>query len=596
MDTFLKVKTIEKKDKTIKDVLLDKLSEGLVVVDENGDIVYSNNLANQIMNTGLFGPIDIVCKNVKEVEYNGHTYKSSFEKFGDNINFKGTVAVLTDVIGQDEASRQIALLNERLEHANNFKNSFMANMSHEVRTPIHAIIGFAELINKEEVPEEVKEQVNMIKESSYSLLAIINDVLDLSKLESNKMELVCSNYYISYVIRDIEATFSLLANRKGLEFHMHLDDNIPSNMYGDKIRLRSILLNLLNNAIKFTKEGRVDFYIRVMKINEDKVTLQFEVRDTGIGIKSEDLERIFESFSKFDLDKSGATEGRGLGLSLAKGYTELMGGTIKVNSEYGVGSSFVITVDQRIIDASPVDMSIVNARKNRDEHKFKIRDYKVLVVDDNPINLTVADGLMKAYGLIADRAGGGREAVKKCAENEYDIIFMDQMMPELDGIMAQYEIRKISDYYANECKIVVLTADAMAGVRDRLISQGFDEYLCKPLEIHRLETVLKKFVPADCIVYEDEEEKEKSAEKAEKVLDQINVCDGEEWTKDNLSQVAKEMITFLEERDFEQLFELMDNVNSKSKGPKTAAVFSKIDGALNDMDMDALSSLLGEMA
>ena len=596
MDTFLKVKTIEKKDKTIKDVLLDKLSEGLVVVDENGDIVYSNNLANQIMNTGLFGPIDIVCKNVKEVEYNGHTYKSSFEKLGDNINFKGTVAVLTDVIGQDEASRQIALLNERLEHANNFKNSFMANMSHEVRTPIHAIIGFAELINKEEVPEEVKEQVNMIKESSYSLLAIINDVLDLSKLESNKMELVCSNYYISYVIRDIEATFSLLANRKGLEFHMHLDDNIPSNMYGDKIRLRSILLNLLNNAIKFTKEGRVDFYIRVMKINEDKVTLQFEVRDTGIGIKSEDLERIFESFSKFDLDKSGATEGRGLGLSLAKGYTELMGGTIKVNSEYGVGSSFVITVDQRIIDASPVDMSIVNARKNRDEHKFKIRDYKVLVVDDNPINLTVADGLMKAYGLIADRAGGGREAVKKCAENEYDIIFMDQMMPELDGIMAQYEIRKISDYYANECKIVVLTADAMVGVRDRLISQGFDEYLCKPLEIHRLETVLKKFVPADCIVYEDEEEKEKSAEKAEKVLDQINVCDGEEWTKDNLSQVAKEMITFLEERDFEQLFELMDNVNSKSKGPKTAAVFSKIDGALNDMDMDALSSLLGEMA
>lgn len=506
MAGFFKKQEAEKNNKPneiVKDILLDNLPEGIIAADDTGEIIYCNQLGQEIINHGLFGPIDIVSRNSKEFEYMGRNFEARYTRIPQSTGIKGVIATLVDTIGTTQQANEIAELNHKLEKANGFKAAFLANMSHEIRTPIHAIIGFAELIMKKNISEDVKSQIDMIKDSSYSLLAIINDVLDLSKLESGRMELVCSNYYISYVIRDIEATYSLLASRKGLKFEMHLDDNIPSSMYGDKIRLRGALLNILNNAVKFTKEGHIDFSIHVLEKRDGIVTLQFIVKDTGIGIKREDIDRIFESFSKFDINNNYSVEGRGLGLSIAKGYMDLMGGTIAVKSEYGVGSTFTITVDQKIINDAPVDMKIVNARKKKDNEKFTIKNYKALVADDNPVNLTVADGLMKAYGINVDKAGGGREAVDMCMNTEYDIIFMDQMMPEVDGVMAMKEIRKISDFYANESKIIVLTADAMAGVRDRLMSEGFDEYLCKPLEIHRLESMFTKFVPEECFVYGD---------------------------------------------------------------------------------------------
>ena len=496
---FKKQKTeeIDIKD-NVKSMLLDENPEGIIAADENGNILYGNRLGNELMNMGLFGPIDIVSRNTKEFNYKDKTFTARYKRIPEESGIKGTIAYLTDKAEEEARNAKITELEGMLEHANGFKEAFLANMSHEIRTPIHAIIGFSEIMMKQNASEDLKEQINMIKNSSYSLLAIINDVLDLSKIESGKMELVNSNYYISYIIRDIEATFSLLAFRKGIKFEMHIADNIPCYIYGDKIRLRGTLFNILNNAIKFTKEGRVDFYIRVIDKKDGNATLEFEIKDTGVGIKIEDLDKIFESFSKFDINNNYAIEGRGLGLSIAQGYMDLMGGKIEVDSEYGVGSTFTVTVDQKIIDETPVDMNIVNARKQVAD-KFAISDYKALVVDDNSVNLTVAEGLMSTYKLKVDKASGGQLAIDKCKENKYDIIFMDQMMPEVDGIMAMKEIRKINDFYANECKIIVLTADAMAGVRDRLMAEGFDEYLCKPLEIHRLEALLKKFVPEENI-------------------------------------------------------------------------------------------------
>lgn len=485
-------------EEKVKALLLDDNPEGIIAASENGNIIYSNKLGREMMELGLFGPIDIVSKNTKEFVYKDRTYEARYTKLPDSSGIKGTIAYLVDTIGETKQANEIAELKVKLEKANNFKAAFLANMSHEIRTPIHAIIGFAEIMMKQNVSEDVKNQIDMIKNSSYSLLAIINDVLDLSKLEAGKMELVNSNYYISYIIRDIEATFSLLAYRKNIKFEMHIDDDIPCYIYGDKIRIRGTLSNILNNAIKFTKEGRVDFYIHALEKKNGQVTLQFEIKDTGVGIKKEDQERIFESFSKFDINNNYSIEGRGLGLSIAKGYMDLMDGSIAVKSEYGVGSTFTVTVKQKIVDDSPVDMNIVNARKKATE-KFIINDYKALVVDDNAVNLTVAEGLMSTYKLKVDKAGGGREAIDKCMANKYDIIFMDQMMPEVDGIMAMQEIRKINDFYANECKIIVLTADAMVGVRDRLLNEGFNEYLSKPLEIHRLEAILRQFVPSEYI-------------------------------------------------------------------------------------------------
>ena len=475
--------------------VMEYVSEGVVVTADNGDVIYSNELGKAIMDAGLFGPIDIVSRNYKTLTYKGMEYKSSYRVLPHESGIKGIVAILTNASNDAEQTKELAETREELKKAYGFKSAFLANMSHEIRTPIHAIIGFSEMILKQNIDDKVKEEINMIKDSSYSLLAIINDVLDLSKIESGKLELVNVNYYISYIIRDIEATYSLLAARKNLKFNMHLDDDIPSYLHGDKIRLRGALLNILNNAVKYTNEGRIDFSIKVLEKKNDVVTLSFEVKDTGIGIKREDIPKLFESFARFDIEKNYSVEGRGLGLSIAKGYLDLMGGKIEVTSEYGVGSTFSVIVDQQIVDASPVDMKIVNARKNKENKALKVHDYRALVVDDNPLNLKVADGLMKTYGLLVDKASGGKEAIDLCMNNEYNIIFMDQMMPEVDGIMAMKSIRKISDYYRDECIIIVLTADAMAGVRDRLLKEGFDEYISKPLEIHRLEAMLKRFVP-----------------------------------------------------------------------------------------------------
>lgn len=496
------------KTDSVKDLILDKLDEGLIAVNEVGDIVYANSLGQAFLDAGVFGPIDIVSERAKEISYEGKTYLPRYEKLVKDDEVCGIFVSLKDTVGDDENKKKIEELTQSLERAVAFKSNFLANMSHEVRTPIHAIVGFSEMMIKEDIPDKVKEQADMIKDSSYSLLAIINDVLDLSKLEAGKMELVYSNYYISYVIRDIEATYNMLASRKGIKFNMHLDKNIPSSLYGDKIRLRGILFNILNNAVKFTSEGSIDFYIHVAEKTKDRVTFKFEIKDTGIGIKKEIQDSIFEPFSKFDVGDLYA-EGRGLGLSIAKGYLDMMGGKVEVKSEFGVGSTFIVTVDQKIVDDAPLDMDIVNSRKKKNTGKMVISGYSTLVVDDNPVNLTVADGLMKSYGLVADKASGGSEAIERCKEKKYDIVFMDQMMPEVDGITAMKEIRATNAYYADECKIVVLTADAMTGVRDRLIKEGFDEYLCKPLEINRLDAILRKFVPEDNISYAETEQKEK---------------------------------------------------------------------------------------
>ena len=681
------------------------------------------------MEKGLFGPIDIVSRNTKEFIYKDKTYEAKYSRIPDSYNIKGTIAYLVDRAEEEKKLKEVFELQDKLEKANSFKASFLANMSHEIRTPIHAIIGFSEIMMKQNVSDDIKDQIDMIKNSSYSLLAIINDVLDLSKIESGKMELVNSNYYVSYIIRDIEANFSLLAFRKGIKFNMHLADNIPCNIYGDKIRLRGTLFNILNNAIKFTKEGSVDFYIQVLEKKDSVVTLQFVVKDTGIGIRPEDKDRIFESFSKFDIDHNASVEGRGLGLSIAKGYMDLMGGTIEVDSEYGVGSTFTITVNQKIVDDTPVDMDIVNARKKNSE-KFAISNFKALVVDDNLVNLTVAEGLMSTYKLKVDKAPGGQEAIDRCKENQYDIIFMDQMMPEVDGVMAMHEIRKINDFYENECKIIVLTADAMAGVRDRLMEEGFDEYLCKPLEIHRLEAVLKQFVPADLIsVIEkssgikvehvdaditgatiDEEyeitqlsdrlgipieifkkkimdcggqlsdyvaicetaarsyeerinkmresqavgdydrytitvhslkssvarlgamkiaEEAKEHEEAGKnkdyelidlrmnsLIDEYlafmqkvkvyvlgisdeqpkatNISADAEWTKEELTKVARRISSLVEAYDFAAIYELLDSISELKMGPETKAIFDGFSDVMGDMDIDALKIKLGE--
>lgn len=482
-------------DALIKEIIKNDTQEGILILDKQGEILFCNKLVDDFLEQKLFCPEDILAKKMLQVTYRESVYETVYKDGMKEIPGGAFTVLFQNVSEHILRMKELAQLQEKVEEISNFKSAFLANMSHEIRTPIHAIIGFVELMMRENPGLEMMEKLSLIKSSSYSLLAIINDVLDISKIESGKMELVNTTYYISYLFRDIEATFSLMAAKKGLSFSMLLDDNIPACLYGDKVRIRGVLFQILNNAVKFTRTGEIQFHVHVLEKSDEKVKLAFEVRDTGSGIRQEDLAKLFESFRRFDIRNDYSIEGIGVGLSIANGYVKLMGGEIKVESAYGKGSEFTVILEQKVMDDAVLDTRILQAHKELPSKKFQIAKCQVLVVDDNPVNLQVADGLMKSYGLTVDKASGGREAVEACRQKKYDMIFMDEMMPEVDGIAAMRQIRAISEYYAKKTRIIVLTADAMSGARDRLMADGFDEYLCKPLEMHRLEEMFRRFVP-----------------------------------------------------------------------------------------------------
>lgn len=458
------------------------------------------------------------------------------DPYGDII---GYIIIVTDLSERISTMQKLEEAVREADAANQAKSTFLANMSHEIRTPMNAIIGFSELCLKMEPGQQVKEYVEDIKDSSENLLAIINDLLDISKIESGKMELVCNDYYIGTVFRDVYVIISSQAKKKGLEFHMVLAPDIPCKLYGDKIRLRGVLINLLNNAVKYTKEGAVSMEARVLKQEGDVVTLEFKIADTGIGIRESEQKRIFESFSQVDYKAHYGVEGTGLGLAIVKGYVELMNGDISVESTYGEGSVFTAVIEQKVIDANPIEKLEERAADSANDFSLggiKMPGVKVLVVDDNQINLKVAGSTLMYYGLQVDTASSGAEAIELCRKNRYAIVFMDQMMPQMSGTEAMREIRKLDAHYSHggACKIIVLTANAVTGIRTQMIEEGFDEYLGKPMNYKQLERLFRKYIPAEQIVFEIDEEADAKDESADsggtrelgKMLPQVDIDEG----------------------------------------------------------------------
>lgn len=478
--------------------------------------------------------VDAVCRS-------NHVYCSLavskiHDLYGDII---GYIIIVTDLSERISVMQKLEEAVREADAANQAKSTFLANMSHEIRTPMNAIIGFSELCLKMELGQQVREYVEDIKDSSENLLAIINDLLDISKIESGKMELVCNDYYIGTVFQDVYVIINSQAKKRGLEFHMILAPDIPCKLYGDKIRLRGVLINLLNNAVKYTKEGSVSLETRVVKQEGDIVTLEFKVADTGIGIREGEQERIFESFSQVDHKVHYGVEGSGLGLAIVKGYVELMNGEITVESTYGEGSVFTAVIEQKVIDASPIEKLEERAANSANDFSLggiKMPGIKVLVVDDNQINLKVASSTLMYYGLEVDTASNGADAIELCRKNRYAIVFMDQMMPQMDGTEAMREIRKLDAHYSHggTCKIIVLTANAVTGVRQQMMEEGFDEYLGKPMNYKQLERLFRQYIPAEQIMFEVEEEtvaKDESTDLSShqelgKMLPQVDVDEG----------------------------------------------------------------------
>ncbi len=473
--------------------------------------INQNAIRQQDMSLGMFFELD----DIAAFDFEGSVSNKDFvciqnqipcnlaiNKIQDRYNdIIGYIIIVTDLSEHIKTLQYLEEAKLDAEAANRSKTLFLANMSHEIRTPMNAILGFSELVLKKTASDTVREYAGDIKKSCLNLLAVINDILDISKLDSGKAELSCGNYLTADLLQEVYHIIDVQARNKGLHFEMNTDPRIPNELYGDKTRVRGILLNLLNNAVKYTERGSVVFNIRLVGIEKQVATLEYSITDTGIGLEEESRQHLFDSFARFDAKRNTNVEGTGLGLSIVNGYVNLMGGTIKVDSIYGRGSTFTVELTQEIVDDAPLNFTKTTAQESSalNVEEIKIVDARVLVTDDNQINLKLIKSTLEYYGLSVDTAGSGKEALELCADTQYDIVFMDQMMPEMDGIETMERIRKLSPYYAagGPGKIIVLTANAILGVREELIGKGFDEYLSKPLQFKELEQILRQFVPAE---------------------------------------------------------------------------------------------------
>ncbi len=419
------------------------------------------------------------------------------DEFEDCI---GYIMVVTDMTDYYNALNDAEEAKREADAANTAKTLFLANMSHEIRTPMNAIMSFSELALQGELNEEAKSNIANIKSASFSLLGIINDILDISKIESGKVELIVENYRTAELFEGIFKLIQVQADDKGLALNLEQISPVPVELAGDATRIREILINILNNSVKYTRTGSINLKLGSEDIGDDLVNLKFIVSDTGIGIKPEAIPNLFDAFSRADLKKNVGIEGTGLGLAIVKNYVDMMGGSIDVESTYGQGTTFTVVIPQKKINGAPMKMYIEKTKSSKTDSFSLGSDYydnvPVLVVDDNSVNRLVISKTLKHYGLNVDLASGGKEAIEKCRGNVYRIVFMDQMMPEMDGVEAMQILRKDIPQYASgsENRIVALTANAIRGVREELIGLGFDDYLEKPMNFKEVERVLRTFI------------------------------------------------------------------------------------------------------
>ena len=459
--------------------------------------------------------------------------------------------VLSFLIVKPYVKAQGELLEEkvRAESASNAKSDFLANMSHEIRTPINAVLGMNEMIIREDnraldvaesdpmLVQEALENINVyagdVKKAGHNLLAIVNDILDFSKIEAGRMELAEAPYQLSSLINDINNMIMFKAQDKGLMFNVEADPSLPDELSGDEVRVRQILTNLLNNAVKYTEKGSVILKLRGKKQDENTLILTIVVWDTGIGIKPEDKEQLFNKFERLEMDRNSTVEGTGLGLAITHNLIELMGGNIEVESEYGKGSIFTVNIPQKIVSGSTLgDLQTRlkdNAPGNRPyKESFRAPDATILIVDDTRINLTVAVNLLKNTKMKIDTATSGEEAVNMASKTRYDVIFMDQRMPGMNGTEAFHKIRETENGASKDVPVICLTADAVIGAKERYLSEGFSDYLTKPIDNFALENMLMKYLPEEKVELVNEEitevsEDERSVEEEFAVLRSVGI-------------------------------------------------------------------------
>lgn len=468
---------------------------------------------------------------------------------------------------------------DRADRANTAKSNFLARMSHEIRTPINAIIGMNEMIIREYEDEELMEYTTGIENSAKSLLGIVNDILDLSRIESGKLEIYPAEYSLSSTLNELINMVYVNAKDKNLFLNLNISQHIPDRLYADSLRIKQVAMNLLTNALKYTPEGSINVIIDYEKLDKNHIMLWMSVVDTGVGIREEDMGRLFESFERLEEQEIRQIEGTGLGLNITKRLVDLMGGKLEVESTYGEGSTFTVSIPQKVLDWSEIgdfkkhfEDSV--RRRERYHSSFTAKDAKIVIVDDNEMNRKVVTGLLKATRVQVTTLASGMELLGRIEREHFDLIFLDHMMPVMDGIECLQRMRTQEKNMCAETPVIALTANVVNGARERYLDAGFDDFLAKPIDTAELEQMIRGYLPAEMIMEGiDQEKKHPIREQEEKPkwvleLEQSALIDYEEGVKrsgsqDNLYEMMNLFCASLEEKTAE-IVKYLENNNRKN--------------------------------
>ncbi|MCL2282702.1 MAG: ATP-binding protein, partial [Fibromonadales bacterium] len=496
------------------DSIENSVNEPISIIDMNYKVIYMNSCTLSVINKTLDEVIGVAYDNVS-IYPNGSKYdpiaalhedrEAQIYYMSDNKRYyKGTANYIVDQNGKKNGyiimTNDITIIEEarkNAEQASHAKSDFLARMSHEIRTPMNAIIGMASIALNKDMPAPIREHLQTIKGAGTNLLSIINDILDISKIESGKIEIIPKDYLFSSLINDVVSIVRTKIVDSKIRFDLNIDGDIPNALFGDEARIRQVLLNVLGNAAKYTKEGFIYLYVSGKRV-KDTLHLVISVADSGVGIKQEDISKLFKSFARVDLKANIGIEGTGLGLAITKSLVNAMGGNISVESEYGKGSTFTITLPQKIRSLKSLNDADSAEKDNNFVIKFNAPKAKVLVVDDLNTNLKIAEGLMEPYRMQVDSCLSGQKAIDLIMKSDtekrlYDVVFMDHMMPEMDGVEATKHIRG----QGYDFPIIALTANAVSGAKEMFLENGFNDFLSKPIDMAELNAVLKKWLPKE---------------------------------------------------------------------------------------------------
>ncbi len=487
--------------------VIDELSEGIIAIDDTGKVCYFNKPALKMFPELITFPDNIAdgirfhIERNEPIKLNDRIYSPVQNDIWQNGMRTGTVYALMDDTEHYMHMEELEEQKRIADNANRAKSVFLANMSHEIRTPINAVLGMDEMILRESREKDTISYAKDIRSAGKTLLSLINDILDFTKIEEGKMEIIPTQYEFRSLINDIVNMIQGRAKKKGLAFEVNVDSGIPHLLFGDEIRIRQVILNLLTNAVKYTEQGYVKLEAGFEKKNSDSIILKIRISDSGIGMKEEDMDKLFSPFERLELKRNRTVEGTGLGMSIVRQLLELMDSKLLVQSVYGEGSVFSFELEQEVKDWESAGDIRINTGAPDDtgvyRELFHAPEARILVVDDTEVNLAVIQNLLKKTLIVIDTASSGKDALSLAEKGRYDLIFIDHMMPEMDGMETLKAMKELKNPPSSV--YVALTANAVSGARETYLRAGFNDYLSKPVDGIQLEKMIKRYLPSEKI-------------------------------------------------------------------------------------------------